>query len=65
MFKLTDYGRPVMAIFSNISMEDGGVDTTVLDSRQHKVGWMADFPTLLASLKSYFLLESRNPLKFN
>ena len=27
-------------------MEDGGVDTTVIDSRQQKVGQMADFPPL-------------------
>ena len=33
----------------NSTMEDGGVDTTVIDSRQHKIGQMADFPTLLAS----------------
>ena len=32
------------------SMEDGGVDTTVIESRQHKMGRMADFPSLLASL---------------
>ena len=31
-------------------MEDGGVDTTVIDSRQHKMGQTADFPPLLASL---------------
>ena len=31
------------------SMEDGGVDTTVIDRRQHKMGQMADFPPLLAS----------------
>ena len=30
-------------------MEDGGVDNTVIDSWQHKVGGMADFPSLLAS----------------
>ena len=30
-------------------MEDGGVDTTILESRQHKMGQMADFPPLLAS----------------
>ena len=29
------------------TMEDGGVDTTVVDSRQHKMGRMADFPSLL------------------
>ena len=29
--------------------DDGGVDTTVIDSRQHKMGHMADFPPLLAS----------------
>ena len=31
-------------------MEDGGVDTTVIDRRQHKIGQMADFPPILASL---------------
>ena len=30
-------------------MEDEGVDTTVIESRQHKMGQMADFPPLLAS----------------
>ena len=30
-------------------MEDGGVDTTLIESRQHKLGQMADFPPLLAS----------------
>ena len=30
-------------------MEDGGVDTTGIESRQHKMGQMADFPPLLAS----------------
>ena len=30
-------------------MEDGGVVTTVIDSWQHKMGQMADFPPLLAS----------------
>ena len=35
-------------------MEDGGVDTTVIDSRQHKMGQMADFPPLLASSISKF-----------
>ena len=30
-------------------MEDGRVDTTVIDSRQHKMSQMADFPPLLAS----------------
>ena len=30
-------------------MEDGGVDTTGIDSWQHKMGRMADFPPLLAS----------------
>ena len=34
-------------------MEDGGVDTTVIDSRQHNMGRMADFPPLLASLVFY------------
>ena len=32
------------------SMENGGVDTTIIDRRQHnKMGQMADFPPLLAS----------------
>ena len=30
-------------------MQDGGVDTTVIESRQHKMGRMADFLFLLAS----------------
>ena len=30
-------------------MENGGVDTTVIDSRQHQMGLMADFPPLLPS----------------
>jgi hypothetical protein len=30
-------------------MEDGGVDTTVVESWQHNMGGMADFPPLLAS----------------
>ena len=29
-------------------MDKGGVDTTVIDSWQHKMGQMADFPALLA-----------------
>jgi hypothetical protein len=29
-------------------MEDEGTDTTVIESRQHKMGQMADFPPLLA-----------------
>ena len=33
----------------DIKHKDGGVDTTVIDSRQHKLGQMADFPPLLAS----------------
>ena len=39
-------------------MEDGGVYTTVIESRQHKMGQMADFPPLLAS--SVFDRESSN-----
>ena len=39
-------------------MEDGGVDTTVIDSRQHKMGRMADFPPPLAS--SVFDLKKHN-----
>ena len=31
------------------SMEDGGVDTTVKDMQQRKMGQMADFPPLLSS----------------
>ena len=34
---------------SNKIMEDGGVDSTVIESQQHKIGQMADFPPLLAS----------------
>ena len=30
-------------------MEDGGVGTTVIDSRQHKMDQMADISPLLAS----------------
>ena len=30
-------------------MEDGGVDTTVIGSWQHKMGKMADFPPVLTS----------------
>ena len=30
------------------TMEDGVVDTIVIDSWQHKMGQMADFPPLLA-----------------
>ena len=30
-----------------ISIEDGVVDTIVIESGQHKMGWMADFPPLL------------------
>ena len=32
-----------------VIMEDGGVDTTVIESCRHKMGSMADFPSLLAS----------------
>ena len=31
------------------SMEDGGVDSAVIESRQHKMGQMANFSPLLAS----------------
>ena len=35
-------------------MEDGGVDTTVIDSRQHKMGRMADFPPpIIFDLKNH------------
>ena len=30
-------------------MEDGVVDTIDKESKQHRMGWMADFPPLLAS----------------
>ena len=39
-------------------MEDGGVDTTVIDSRQYKMGQMADIPPLLAS--SVFKLKKHD-----
>ena len=40
-------------------MEDGGVDTTLIEcSRQHKIGRMADFPPILAS--SVFDLEKHD-----
>ena len=32
------------------SMEDGGVDSTVIDCRQNQLDQMADFTTLLISL---------------
>ena len=35
--------------FPIVIMEDGGVDTTVIESWQHKMGQMADFLPLLAS----------------
>ena len=38
-----------LKFFSLIIMEDGGLDTTVIDSWQHKMGQMADFPPLLGS----------------
>ena len=31
-------------------MEDKGVDATVIESRQHQLGQMADFPPLLTIL---------------
>ena len=30
-------------------MEDGGVDATVIESRQHQLGRMADFPPFFTS----------------
>ena len=30
-------------------MDDGVVDTVVTERRQHKMGWMANFPPRLAS----------------
>ena len=44
-------------------MEDGGVDTTVIESRQHKMGQMADIPPLLAS--SVFDSLKKMHLKLN
>ena len=32
------------------AMEDGGVDISFIDSRQHEIGQMADFPPPLAPL---------------
>ena len=42
-------------------MEDGVVDTIVLESRQHKMGWMANFPPLLAS--SFFDFKKHDVLQ--
>ena len=36
-------------------MEDGGVDTTVIESRQHNMGQTADFPPLVAPSVFYFV----------
>ena len=36
-------------------MEDGGVDTTVIESRQHNMGRTADFPPLVAPSVFYFV----------
>jgi hypothetical protein len=41
-------------------MEDGRVDTAVIESWQHKMGQMADFPPLLAS--SVFDLQKYDEL---
>ena len=45
----------VDCLFTDKCMEDGGVYTTVIESRQHKMGWMADFPPLSDSSVFYFL----------
>ena len=34
-----------------MSMEEGGVDRTVIDCRQNQLGQMADFPTLVTFFK--------------
>ena len=48
--KVPDGGRGgVGEKFRGGCMEDGGVDTTFIDSWQHKMGQMADFPPLLVS----------------
>ena len=39
-----------MYILLLLPMEDGGVDTTVVDRRQHEMGQMTEIPPLLASL---------------
>ena len=41
-------------------MENGAVDTTVIAGGQHKMGWLADFPPLLAS--SVFDLQKYDEL---
>ena len=45
-------------------MEDGGVDTTVIESQQHKMGQKADIPPLLKVSKKQMLL-GRNPFSQN
>ena len=52
--KVPDGGRGgVGEKFRGGCMEDGGVDTTFIDSWLHKKGQMADLPPLLASLVSH------------
>ena len=43
----------VVYLVNMITMEDGVVDAIVIESGQHKMGWMADFPPLLASSVFY------------
>ena len=44
-FKKNEVSKPEIYLI----MEDGGVDTTVIDSREHNMGRMADFSPLVAS----------------
>ena len=41
--------RVVLLYLSIKVMEDGGIDTTIIDSRQQRMGRFADFPPLLTS----------------
>ena len=41
--------RVILSVSIPINMEDEGVDTTVIESLQHQLGRMADFPPLLTS----------------
>jgi hypothetical protein len=45
-------------------MEDGGVDTTVIESRQHKMGRKAGIPPLLKVSKNQMIL-GRHPFSQN
>ena len=39
--------RVVSVVMMSISMKDGGVDRTVADCQQNKLGQVSDFPHLL------------------